>query len=302
MVTGLVPVTSDFGEDVADAADALKEVAEYNAARIATLTDLYVAPVYESEDYSAAPGFGAAQKKTLADNSGAATFEAEQTISETMQSIYETKKAYLDLYQASEKVYTKWFEHAGVNRDTADKAEEAVYEVRDNLEAGVQAGSAQQELRSGLGLGGGDPQGQPRGPKPVQKLPDPREGPALIDPHGDVALPEIENELLRLGFGDAVDLHEFLDQRRAREAAQPLQGLLPPVLSQGVLDAFRDPLHRIEHGPVKIEQHGLYLHFCLLRLSWFWTFLHRLQRPFLSLYQILPPRQYVSEIVFCAAA
>ena len=128
-----------LGEEAADAADALKEVADYNAARIATLTDLYVAPVYEAEDYSEAPGFGAAQKATLAENSGVATFEAEQTISETMQSIYETKKAYLDLYQASEKVYTKWFEHAGVNRDTADKAEEAVYEVRDNLEAGEYA-------------------------------------------------------------------------------------------------------------------------------------------------------------------
>ena len=123
-----------LGEDIADAAEALKEVAEYNAARISTLTELYTTPVYEAEDYSEAPGFGAAQKKTLAENSGVATFEAEQAISETMQSIYETKKAYLDLYQASEKVYTKWFEHAG-----SDAAEEAVYEVRDNLEAGEYA-------------------------------------------------------------------------------------------------------------------------------------------------------------------
>ena len=126
-----------LGEDIADAAEALKEVAEYNAARISTLTELYTAPVYEAEDYSEAPGFGATQKATLAENSGVATFEAETTISETMQSIYETKKAYLDLYQASDKVYAKWFEHVGVNRDTADKAEAAVYDVKDNLETGA---------------------------------------------------------------------------------------------------------------------------------------------------------------------
>ena len=128
-----------LGEDIADAAEALKEVAEYNAARISTLTELYTALVYEAEDYSEAPGFGAAQKATLAENSGVATFEAETTISETMQSIYLTKNAYLDLYHASDKVYAKWFEHVGVNRDTADKAEAAVYDVKDNLESGAYA-------------------------------------------------------------------------------------------------------------------------------------------------------------------
>ncbi len=128
-----------LGEDIADAAEALKEVAEYNAARINTLTELYTAPVYEAEDYSEAPGFGATQKATLAENSGVATFEAETTISETMQSIYETKNAYLDLFHASDKVYAKWFEHVGVNRDTADKAEAAVYDVKDNLETGAYA-------------------------------------------------------------------------------------------------------------------------------------------------------------------
>ena len=128
-----------LGEEEATAAAALQEVAEYNAARISTLTELYTAPVYEAEDYSEAPGFGAAQKATLAENSGVATFEAETTISETMQSIYETKNAYLDLFHASDKVYAKWFEHAGVNRDTADKAEAAVYDVKDNLESGAYA-------------------------------------------------------------------------------------------------------------------------------------------------------------------
>lgn len=121
-----------IGEDVADAAEALGEAAEYNAARINTLTELYVSDVSDEENYPLAPGFGQAQKDALIANSGQATFEAEQTISDIMQSIYETKKAYVDLLQASTKVYAKWYEYAG-NAD----AEEAVYIVRDNLQLGT---------------------------------------------------------------------------------------------------------------------------------------------------------------------
>ena len=122
-----------LGETEADAAEALAQAAEYNAARIATLTELYESTT-EAEDYSDAPGFGAAQKAILAENSGAPTYEAEKTISETMQSVYKTKNAYLDLFKASEKVYLKWFEYAGVY-----DAEDAVYDVRDSLEAGAYA-------------------------------------------------------------------------------------------------------------------------------------------------------------------
>lgn len=122
-----------LGETEEDAAAALAQTAEYNAARIATLTELYESST-EAEDYSDAPGFGAAQKAILAGNSGAPTYEAEKTISETMQSVYKTKNAYLDLFNASEKVYLKWFEYAGVY-----DAEDAVYDVRDSLEAGAYA-------------------------------------------------------------------------------------------------------------------------------------------------------------------
>lgn len=119
-----------LGEAEADAAAALAEVAEYNAARITTLTELYVSLVDELEDYSDAPNFSAAQKAVLKENSGVATYEAEQVVGETMESVYETKKAYLALFDASQKVYEKWSNYS-------DKEEDAVYETRANLDEGV---------------------------------------------------------------------------------------------------------------------------------------------------------------------
>ena len=122
-----------LGEEEADAAEALQEAADYNAARITTLTELYEA-LAEAEHYSDAPNFGAAQKEALAANSGAATFEAEKAIGETMQAIYEAKQAYLDLFNATGLVYEKWFNYAG-----NDDAETAVYDVWDNLDEGAYA-------------------------------------------------------------------------------------------------------------------------------------------------------------------
>ena len=125
-----------LGETEADAAEALQEATDYNAARIATLTERYFDPdFYEGtnvEDYSLAPGFGAAQKATLSENSGVATYEAEKLIGETMKAISETKHAYLALFNASQKVYEKWCEYA----NNAD-AEDAIYGVRDNLDLGT---------------------------------------------------------------------------------------------------------------------------------------------------------------------
>ena len=122
-----------LGETEADAEAALQEVVDYNGARIATLTEIYTSST-EEEDYSAAPGFGAAQKDILTKNGGIATYEAVKTVSETMQGIYDAKNAYYDLFVASDKVYAKWFEYAGVN-----EAEEAVYVVRDGLDGGIYA-------------------------------------------------------------------------------------------------------------------------------------------------------------------
>ena len=119
-----------LGEAEADAADALAEVAEYNGKRINTLTEVYASST-EAEDYSEVPGFGEAQRATLAKNSGIATFAAEKTVGETMQAIYEAKSAYLDLFNASTKVYAKWYEYAGAD------SEEDIYAVRDKLDAGV---------------------------------------------------------------------------------------------------------------------------------------------------------------------
>ena len=123
-----------LGETEDVAAEALAEVAEYNAARIITLTETYQPSTDDEAQYVLEPGFSAAQKATLAENSGVATYAAEKTIGETMQSIYETKKAYAALFEATTKVYLKWFEYASV-----DGSDDAVYEVRDNLQEGVYA-------------------------------------------------------------------------------------------------------------------------------------------------------------------
>ncbi|MBR4130677.1 MAG: dockerin type I repeat-containing protein [Bacteroidaceae bacterium] len=123
-----------LGETEDVAAEALAEVAEYNAARIVTLTETYQPSTDDEAQYVLEPGFSAAQKATLAENSGVATYAAEKTIGETMQSIYETKKAYAALFEATTKVYLKWFEYASV-----DGSDDAVYEVRDNLQEGTYA-------------------------------------------------------------------------------------------------------------------------------------------------------------------
>ena len=114
-----------LGEEETTATAALKEVADYNAERIATLTELYVSDAEDEENYPAAPGFGAAQKEALAALSGVATFEAEKNVGEIMESIYYTKKAYVDLMQATTKVYNKWYEYAGV-----EEAEDAIFDIR----------------------------------------------------------------------------------------------------------------------------------------------------------------------------
>ena len=128
-----------LGETEDTAADAFAEVAEYNAARIATLTESYVATdpldaVDGQVAYDNAPNFAAAQKAALAEQKGVATFEAEKAIGELMQSIYETKKAYVELFNAAVNVYNKWYEWAGVG-----EAETAVSEVWDNITAGTYA-------------------------------------------------------------------------------------------------------------------------------------------------------------------
>ncbi|MCR5850936.1 MAG: dockerin type I repeat-containing protein [Bacteroidaceae bacterium] len=119
----------EIGE--AGTAIALEEAANYNTDRINTLIELYESFVDDLEDYSDAPNFGAAQKQTLAENSGLATYEAEQIISETMKAIYDTKKAYLALKDASDKVWNKWSDFSN------EPFDEAVYEVRAGLDEGA---------------------------------------------------------------------------------------------------------------------------------------------------------------------
>lgn len=119
-------------------AEALEEAAAYNAARVETLAKyLEESEGTEAENYSLAPGFGAVQMTTLQEN-GAATYEAEKIIGETMQSIYETKKAYLALYEASEKVYLHWIDYY-VPKEGEEGLDEAIFGVRENLDEGAYA-------------------------------------------------------------------------------------------------------------------------------------------------------------------
>ena len=118
-----------LGEEEADATLALREAAAYNMERITTLVELYESLVEELADYSDAPNFSAAQKVTLVQNRDIPTYEAEKIIGETMQSIYDTKMAYLALFNATMKVWDKWSQYS-------DAEEDAVYEIRANLDSG----------------------------------------------------------------------------------------------------------------------------------------------------------------------
>lgn len=101
-----------LGETAGNAA--LKEAADYNAARITTLLDVYesdveaVNPETNEYTYPNAPGFAAAQKTILAENKDVATLEAAKIIGETMEAICATKKAYANLFEVYGMVYDKW--------------------------------------------------------------------------------------------------------------------------------------------------------------------------------------------------
>jgi hypothetical protein len=129
-----------LGEDVD--ADAMAEAQEYAQARITTLTELYEPKTMASDDYednyAEAPNFAAAEKAALTENIGAEPFTYENltAIGEIMESIYNTKKAYVTLFEATAKVWAKWCDG---NHDVEGLAEEAVYDTRDNLDEGVYA-------------------------------------------------------------------------------------------------------------------------------------------------------------------
>ena len=122
-----------LGEDEALVNAALEEVAAYNAARIEVLTEIYETNAIDATDVNeyTDPGFGIAQKETIADYSGVATYEAEEAVGELMQSIYDTKKAYVALFEATDKVYAKWVVYA-----FNDDAEEDIYNIKDALQEG----------------------------------------------------------------------------------------------------------------------------------------------------------------------
>ena len=131
-----------LGETEEGAAEALEEAATYNAARINTLTEIYVSDI-EDENYTDAPGFSAAQRETLLENSGVATYEAAKIIGETMQAIYATKQAYAQLFEVSNKVFDKWINFGS---EDAFQMEDEVM----NIQAGIQEGSYEAAEASAL--------------------------------------------------------------------------------------------------------------------------------------------------------
>jgi hypothetical protein len=138
-----------LGEEAADATEALTEVAEYNAARITTLTETYMAAdPADSDTFVSEPNYSASQKEQLLQYAGAATYEAEKALGELMQSINETKKAYVELNNASDKVYNHWISFLSLD-DTS--MEEDVYAVKDNLaEGSYEDGVAAEEAKDAL--------------------------------------------------------------------------------------------------------------------------------------------------------
>ena len=125
-----------------DAAEALEEAKEYANDRIIGLTENY--HVYDPEagdaeaDYPGMANFSAAERTALNENVNAEafTFDNLKAIGEIMESIYNTKKGYATLFDATTKVYVKWCDG---NHDLDGLAEEAVYATRESLSDGVYA-------------------------------------------------------------------------------------------------------------------------------------------------------------------
>ena len=140
-----------LGEEAADATEALTEVAEYNAARITTLTETYMAAdPADSDTFVSEPNYSASQKEQLLQYAGAATYEAEKALGELMQSINETKKAYVELNNASDKVYDHWINYFPTYEE-GSLMEEDVYAVKDNLaEGSYEDGVAAEEAKDAL--------------------------------------------------------------------------------------------------------------------------------------------------------
>ena len=130
---GLVYLGENADEALAEANACAKD-------RFVALTELY--HVYDPEagdaeaDYPGMANFAAAEKAALAENVNAApfTYDNLKAIGEIMESIYNTKKGYATLFEATTKVYIKWCDG---NHDFESLAEEAVYSTRESLSQGV---------------------------------------------------------------------------------------------------------------------------------------------------------------------
>ena len=121
-----------LGENESDATDALREAAAYNTARATTMTVDYEPYPCDDKDFALAPNFGDAQRTALLENSQQATYEAQKLVGEIMQSVYDTKKAYVVLVEAAVKVSDKW-----INYLIDSPMENDVATIQQNLDSGV---------------------------------------------------------------------------------------------------------------------------------------------------------------------
>ncbi len=127
-----------LGEEADEAS--LAEAAASNAARIETLTNVYMPADTESETYVNAPNYAAAQKETLLAGAGKAEYAALEEAAAQFKAINETKHAYVTLNNAKNKVYDKWLLEL-TNEDALYAMEYDIYEVMDGLTLGTYAGA-----------------------------------------------------------------------------------------------------------------------------------------------------------------
>ncbi len=198
-----------LGEEEADAADALKLASECNDARTDILEAYEPVSAFETEsDYSAAPGFAAAEKAILANNKGKATYEAVEAISAAVKSIGDTKKAYTALVGIKDAVNEKWI-NVAYNGD----AEEQVYGIVELLNEGSYE-NAEAATKAGADL--------------VAQFPDylavsTENANLVVDMTDDsfsysIIADAVRNPMIILGGSDGYGLYNGIDKKVVKEA------------------------------------------------------------------------------------
>ncbi|MBO7068174.1 MAG: hypothetical protein J6W52_05790 [Bacteroidaceae bacterium] len=130
-------------------AEAIAAAAEYNGARVATMTEIYkpvMALEYEDiNEYKAAPNFAAAQKEALADAASRTMVEQLVADGNVFEETNATKAAYYNLCAYKDIVYEKWINHFSIDGfgEEADEFDGVVYGISDSLDIGMYDNAAE---------------------------------------------------------------------------------------------------------------------------------------------------------------